>query len=139
MSGERGGEREKGEGGRGCSHMTLLSFLPSPDPLLVDSPNYGMLAPSPSLKRRRLKLDQARLGGKKPSKKDKGEDGGDDDLATDELRMCSSCQRLVDRRLGQLEGQETPIIVALYNKMQLVMGEAGRIHPGYQDMVDSLL
>lgn len=109
------------------------------DPLLVDSPNYDKLAPSPSLKRRRLKLDQAKLGGKKSSKKDKGEDGRDDDLATDELRMCSSCQRLVDRRLSQLEGQETPIIVALYNKMQLVMEEAGRIHPSYQDMVDSLL
>lgn len=97
-----------------------------------------MLAPSPSLKRRRLKLDQGL--GKKSSKKEKGEDGGgDDDSATDELRMCSSCQRLVDRRLSQLQGQETPILVALYNKMQLVMEEAGRIHPTYQDMVDSLL
>ena len=112
------------------------------DPLLSDCPDYGQLAPSPSLKRRRLKLDQGL--GKKSSKKDKekggdGGGGGDDDSPTDELRMCSSCQRLVDRRLSQLEGQETPILVALYNKMQLVMEEAARIHPTYQDMVKSLL
>ena len=112
--------------------------MPPPDPLIIDSPDYGKLAPSPSLKRRRLKLDQGL--GKKSSKKEKGEDGGgDDDLATDELRMCSSCQHLVDRRLGQLQGQEMSILVALYNKMQLVMEEAGRIQPTYQNMVDSLL
>ena len=111
-------------------------------PLLSDCPNYSQLAPSPSLKMRRLKLDQGL--GKKSSKKDKekggeGGGGGDDDSPTDELRMCSSCLRLVDRRLSQLEGQETPILVALYNKMQLVMEEAARIHPTYQDMVKSLL
>lgn len=53
--------------------------------------------------------------------------------------MCTSCQYLVNRRLSQLQGQETHILVALYNKMQLVMEEAGRHHPVYQGMVDSLL
>ena len=101
-----------------------------------------MLAPSPSLKRSRLKIDQG-LGKKLSSKtKEKGDDGFepvDGDPATDELRMCSSCVRLVKRRLSQLEGEETSIFVALYNKMQMVMSEADLLQPGFQEAVNSLL
>ena len=93
-----------------------------------------MLAPSPSLKRSRLK--------KLSSKKEKVDDGVepvDGDPATDELRMCSSCVRLIERRLSQLDGEETSILVALYNKMQFVMREADRLQPAFHEAVNSLL
>lgn len=108
------------------------------DPLLLDCPNYHKLAPSPSLKKRRLKLDQSL--GKKSSKKEKEEGArGGDDAATDELRMCSSCEHLIQRRLVQIAGQEKTILEALYNKMQLVMEEADKLQPAYQEMVNSLM
>lgn len=104
------------------------------DPLLSGSPDYHKLAPSPSLKRRRIKLDQS-LGKKRSSR----EETVDEDAAMDELRMCSTCQWLVDRRLTQLVAQETSILEALYSKMQLVMTEAGLHQPLYLEMVNSLL
>lgn len=116
--------------------------LSNADPLLSDCPDYARLAPSPSLKRRRLKLDQGlgkKLSSKKKGKEEDGAEAVDSDAATDELRMCSSCVRLVERRLNQLEKEETSILVALYNKMQLVMGEADKLQPAYQEVVDSLL
>lgn len=122
----------------GLIAFDLSSIFIDTDPLLGDCPDYSDLAPSPSLKKRRLKIEQG-LGKKKTSKKDEADDVVNDDAATDEVRMCSTCERLVGRRLRQLEGQETTILEAIYKKMQLVMEEASRHQPLYQEMVDSLL
>ncbi len=46
---------------------------------------------------------------------------------------------LVYRRLFQLEGLEKPVIVALYENMQLTMTEADRIKPSFVEIGVSLL
>ena len=43
------------------------------------------------------------------------------------------------RKLVHMEGQEKPVIVALYENMKLTMAEAERVKPGYIEMAESLL
>ena len=43
------------------------------------------------------------------------------------------------RKLVHMEGQEKPVIVALYENMKLTMDEAERVKPGYIEMAESLL
>jgi len=71
-----------------CAHMNAI-FLSHSDVLLVDCPDFRSLAPSPSLRSKRLHLKQHKL---KAAEKEEEEEE-----MTDEIRMCPQCEKLISR------------------------------------------
>ena len=75
-------------------YVTILSSFTHSDELLVDCPDYQSLAPRPSLRSKKLHPK------KQKSKVEKEEEEEEGEEITDEIRMCSPCEKLIDRWVG---------------------------------------
>ena len=78
-----------------CLHSLTPSLthplLTHSDELLVDCPDYHSLAPRPSIRSKKLHPK------KQKSKVEKEEEEEEVEEITDEIRMCSPCEKLIDR------------------------------------------
>lgn len=83
-------------------HRTPSSLSPT-DVLLSDCPDYRTLAPSPSLRRKKIRL--------KPKKR--GAEPGEEEEDLENIRMCFLCEKLAQRSVA-ITKQLTSIILQSY-------------------------
>jgi hypothetical protein len=56
-----------------------------------------------------------------------------------QLRVCSRCKQLLERRDAAMElRQSPPILVQMYERLSLLIDELSRLYPSYCRMADSL-